>query len=332
MHVTWQCGVSRLGVMSKNLSSTLVDRFKGAALGTFVGDAMGREVEGWSWGQIKARYGILSRIGQGIYSDDTEMMIGIMEALAEDPAFDPALAARRFLANFHPLRNYGARIYGIMDQLRKGTPWDQVGTDSWGNGGAMRIAPIGFFFYDDGDLLRENALLCTQITHKHPQALAGALAQAMAVGMAAHRGIEGEVFDRRAFLEEIVAGVEGVDSAMAAEIGRIKELVTGGGLEARIKRIASAFPRDVSALGAVPPALASFLISDDFEATVVTAINGGGDTDTIGAMAGAIAGAYYGYSSIPAAWLDPLENGAKGRDYVVALAEELARIKARYKG
>lgn len=332
MHVAWQSGVSRLRVMSKDLLPILVDRFKGAALGTFVGDAMGWEVEGWSWGEIKARYGILSRIGQGIYSDDTEMMIGIMEALEEGPGFDPALAARRFLANFHPLRNYGARIYGIMDQLRKGTPWDQVGTDSWGNGGAMRIAPIGFFFYDDGELLRENALLCTQITHKHPQALAGALAQAMAVGMAAHKGIEGEAIDRRAFLEEIVAGVEGVDSAMAAEIERIGDLDRGGDLEARIKRIASVFPRDVSALGAVPPAIASFLINDDFEATVVTAINGGGDTDTIGAMAGAIAGAYYGYSSIPAAWLDPLENGAKGRDYVAALAEELARIKARYKG
>jgi ADP-ribosylglycohydrolase len=318
--------------MSKDLSSILVDRFKGAALGTFVGDAMGREVEGWSRGQIKARYGILSRIGQGIYSDDTEMMIGIMEALEENPAFDPALTARRFLANFHPLRNYGARIYGIMDQLRKGSPWDQVGTDSWGNGGAMRIAPIGFFFYDDGDLLRENALLCTEITHRHPQALAGALAQAMAVGMAARKGIEGAVFDRRAFLDEIVAGVEGVDSAMAAEIKRIGDLDISGDLEARIKGIASAFPRDVSALGAVPPALASFLVSDDFEATVVTAINGGGDTDTIGAMAGAIAGAYYGYSSIPAACLDPLENGAKGRDYVAALAEELARIKARDKG
>ncbi|HEX9949335.1 MAG TPA: ADP-ribosylglycohydrolase family protein [Thermodesulfobacteriota bacterium] len=318
--------------MSKDLLSTLVDRFKGAALGTFVGDAMGREVEGRSWGQIKARYGILSRIGQGIYSDDTEMMIGIMEALAEDPDFDPALTARRFLANFHPVRNYGARIYGIMDQLRKGTPWDQVGTDSWGNGGAMRIAPIGFFFFDEGALLRDNALLCTRITHKHPQALAGALAQAMAVGMATEKGIAGEVFDRRAFLEEIVAGVEGVDSAMAAEIERIEDLDRGGDLEARIKRIASAFPRDVSALGAVPPALASFLMSDDFEAVVMTAVNAGGDTDTIGAMAGALAGAYYGYSSIPAAWLDPLENGAKGRDYVAALAEELARIKARYKG
>src|SRR5208337_5532061 len=109
--------------MSKDLLPTLVNRFQGSALGTFVGDAMGREVEGWSWQQIRARYGILSRIGEGIYSDDTEMMIGIMEALREDPCFNPALAAQQFLANFHPLRNYGARIYGIMDQLRQGVPW-----------------------------------------------------------------------------------------------------------------------------------------------------------------------------------------------------------------
>jgi ADP-ribosylglycohydrolase len=318
--------------MSRDLLPALFDRFKGSALGTFVGDAMGREVEGWSWVQIKARHGILRGIGEGTYSDDTEMTIGIMEALKQDPCCDPAFIARRFLENFHPFRNYGARIYGIMGRLRQGTPWDQVGTDSWGNGGAMRIAPIGFFFYDDGELLKENALLSARITHTHPQGLAGALAQAMAVGMATQKGIEGAAIDRRAFLEEIVQGVEGVDSTLAAEIERIKELDTGGDLEARIKRIASAFTRDVSALGAVPAAIASFLISDDFQATVVTAINGGGDTDTIGAMAGAMAGAYYGYSSIPSAWLEPLENGAKGRDYVQALAEELARIKARQKG
>jgi poly(ADP-ribose) glycohydrolase ARH3 len=318
--------------MSKNFLPILIDRFKGSALGTFVGDAMGREVEGWSREQIRARYGILSRIGQGIYSDDTEMMIGIMEALQEDPRFAPAVAAQRFLANFHPLRSYGARIYGIMERLRQGDPWDQVGTDSWGNGGAMRIAPIGFFFYDDGELLREKALFCTRITHRHRQALAGALAQALAVGMATDKGIEGEGFDRLVFLEVIAQGVEGVDSLMAAELMRIRELATRGNLESRIDWIARTFSRDVSAIGAVPAALASFLISDDFEETVVTAVNCGGDTDTIGAMAGAIAGAYYGYSSIPAAWCEPLENGTKGRDYVAALAEALARIKARQKG
>jgi len=317
--------------MSHDFLPILIDRFKGSALGTFVGDAMGREVEGWSWEQIRARHGILKGIGEGVYTDDTEMMIGIMEALQEDPSLDPALTAQRFLANFHPFRGYGGRIYGIMARLRQGVPWDQVGTDSWGNGGAMRIAPIGFFFYDDGKQLQENALLCTQITHRHPEGLAGALAQALAVGLATQQGVGGEAIDRLAFLEEIAHRVGAVDKAVAAEITRITELDTAGDLEAKIARITRAFARDVSAIGAVPAAIAAFVINDNLPDTVLTAVNAGGDTDTIGAMAGAIAGAYYGFSSIPSAWLEPLENGEQGRDYVVALAEELARIKTEQK-
>jgi ADP-ribosylglycohydrolase len=314
--------------MPNDFLSTLIDRFQGSALGTFVGDAMGREVEGWSWEQIRARYGILKGIGKGFYTDDTEMMIGIMESLRETSGFDPALTAQRFLANFHPYRGYGARIYGIMDQLSQGASWDEVGTDSWGNGGAMRIAPIGFFFYDEPERLQEAALICTQITHRHPEGLAGALAQALAVGLALQKGIQGETIDPSFFLEEIVEEVQGVDGGVAAELGRITDMGQEGDLETKIERIAATFPRDVSARGAVPAAMAAFLINADFQDTVLTAVNCGGDTDTIGAMAGALAGAYYGYSSIPSEWLEPLENGEKGRDYVVSLAAELARIKA----
>jgi len=293
---------------------------------------MGREVEGWPWELIRARHGVLNGIGEGVYTDDTEMMMGIMESLKEDPGFDPARTAQRFLANFHPFRGYGARIYGIMDRLRKGAPWDQVGTDSWGNGGAMRIAPIGFFFYDDQKQLHDAALKCTHITHRHPQGVAGALTQALAVGMAIQKGINGEAINQIVCLEEIARGVKGVDRGVTQELGRIAEMGQGGGLERKIERIAATFPRDVSAKGAVPAAIASFVMNTDFQDTVLTAVNCGGDTDTIGAMAGAIAGAYYGRSSIPSAWLEPLENGEKGRDYVAALAEELARIKAEQKG
>jgi poly(ADP-ribose) glycohydrolase ARH3 len=314
-------------MISKNLLPTLIDRFQGSALGTFVGDAMGREVEGWSWEQIRAQHGILNGIGEGFYTDDTEMMIGIMESLREDPKFDPAITAQRFLTNFHPYRGYGARIYGIMDRLRQGASWDEVGTDSWGNGGAMRIAPIGFFFYDEPERLQEAALTCTQITHRHPEGLAGALAQALGVGMALQKGIQGEAIDPSAFLQEIVEGVQGVDMGVATEMGRIAEIEHGGDLESKIERIAATFSRDVSAIGAVPAAMAAFLINADFQDTVLTAVNCGGDTDTISAMAGALAGAYYGYSFIPSAWLEPLENGEKGRDYMAVLAEELARIK-----
>jgi poly(ADP-ribose) glycohydrolase ARH3 len=64
-------------------------------------------------------------------------------------------------------------------------------------------------------------------------------------------------------------------------------------------------------------------LTDSFKDAVVLAVNLGGDTDTIGAMAGAIAGAYYGYAQIPQTWLDRLENGAKGRDYVVHCVKEI---------
>lgn len=318
--------------MSENRLTILIDTFTGSALGAFVGDAMGREVEGWPWEMINARYGILQRIGEGIYTDDTEMMIGIMESLREEPHFDPSLTARRFLENFHPFRGYGARIYGVMARLRQGVPWDQVGTDSWGNGGAMRIAPIGFFFYDDKSRLTEAALLCTQITHKHPQGLAGALAQAMAVGIATEKRMEGKTINGLDFLEEIIQQVHGVDSRMATELTRIKNKDLEGEIEDKVGWIACTFSRDVSAIGAVPPAIAAFLFNRNFHDTVVTAVNCGGDTDTIGAMAGAIAGAYYGFSSFPLEWLSCLENAEKGRDYVVSLGEDLAQIKARQKG
>jgi poly(ADP-ribose) glycohydrolase ARH3 len=214
--------------MPNDFLSTLIDRFQGSALGTFVGDAMGREVEGWSWEQIRARHGILKGIGEGLYTDDTEMMIGIMESLREDPSFNPALTAQRFLANFHPFRGYGPRIYGIMARMRQGASWDEVGTDSWGNGGAMRIAPIGFFFYDERERLQEAALLCTRITHRHPEGLAGALAQALGVGMATQQGVAGEAIDRFVFLEEIVERVHAVDAGVAAELARIPESCTTG--------------------------------------------------------------------------------------------------------
>jgi ADP-ribosylglycohydrolase len=69
-HVNPICKV-KARTMSRDLLSTLIDRFQGSALGTFVGDAMGRELEGWPWELIMAKHGILKGIGEGFYADDT---------------------------------------------------------------------------------------------------------------------------------------------------------------------------------------------------------------------------------------------------------------------
>jgi poly(ADP-ribose) glycohydrolase ARH3 len=314
-------------VAVKNRSAELRDRFKGSAIGTFIGDAMGRSVEGWSASAIRRAFGILEDVTEGIYTDDTEMMVGIMESLCEDGRFDPGLTAEKFLRNFNPTRGYGGRIYGVMDRLRRGIPWDQVGTDSWGNGSAMRIAPIGFFFHDDPRKLRDVAIQSSLITHKHPKGIAGAVAQATAVAIATRKGLEGEVIGVDGFIDLIIEGVVGIDDEMDRQLERIKG-IEGGDLRTTIDAIAAYFPCDVSAIGAVPPAIASFLLTKTLRESVIVAVNCGGDTDTIGAMSGAIAGAYYGYSHILEEWLIPLENEGKGRDYVLSLAEKLADRKS----
>ncbi|UCD70888.1 MAG: ADP-ribosylglycohydrolase family protein [Syntrophobacterales bacterium] len=306
----------------------LRDRFEGSAIGTFIGDALGRVVEGWPASAIQRSFGILEEMTGGIYTDDTEMMMGIMESLYEAGRFDPGLTAQRFLQNFNPTRGYGGRIYGVMDRLRRGTPWNQAGTDSWGNGSAMRIAPIGFFFYDDPVRLREAAIQSSIITHTHSRGIAGAVAQATAVGIATRKGLKGEAIEIEEFINLIIEDVGEIDQEMAHQLERIKGIERGD-VRATIDSIGSHFYCDVSAIGAVPPAIASFLLSREFKESVVVAVNCGGDTDTLGAMSGAIAGAYYGYSRIPSQWLVPLENEGKGRDYILSLAERLADLKVR---
>ena len=308
--------------------SGLRDRFKGSAIGTFIGDALGRAVEGWPAFAIQRSFGILEEMVGGIYTDDTEMMMGIMESLCEVGRFDPGLTAQKFLHNFNHSRGYGGRIYGVMDRLRRGIPWNQAGTDSWGNGSAMRIAPIGFFFYDDPIKLRDAAIQSSIITHKHPKGIAGAVAQAIAVGIATQKGLKGEAIEVEGFIDHIIEDVGEIDQEMAHQLEKIKG-IEGGDMRATIDAIGSHFYCDVSALGAVPPAIASFLLTRGFKESVVAAVNCGGDTDTLGAMSGAIAGAYYGYSHIPSHWLIPLENEGKGRDYIITLAERLADLKVR---
>ena len=72
--------------------------------------------------------------------------------------------------------------------------------------------------------------------------------------------------------------------------------------------------------------IAAFLLTNSFRDATILAVNLGGDTDAVGAMAASIAGAYYGYREIPRQWVDALENGAKGRDYVIQAARRVKGV------
>jgi poly(ADP-ribose) glycohydrolase ARH3 len=311
-------------------SGRLLDRFLGSALGTFVGDALGEPVEGWPHAAIHSRFGLLDTIvrEEGRYTDDTQMMIGILETLREQRGFDPALCAKKFQENFDPMRGYGRRIFGVMEKIKTGFPWDEVGTDSYGNGGAMRIAPIGCFYAHDLEALKENAILSARITHNHPEGVAGAVAQATAVGLAFKCSLSNETIEADVFLDRIAVQVRDIDTKFVERLKALKSICDSfpgqpGGLRETIDAVTSHYALNLRAIESVPAAIGAFVLTSTFKDAVVLAVNLGGDTDTIGAMAGATAGAYYGCDLIPKQWLDFLENSLKGRDYVVDCVKDI---------
>ncbi|MBW1947768.1 MAG: ADP-ribosylglycohydrolase family protein, partial [Deltaproteobacteria bacterium] len=285
----------------------------------------------WPSWAIHREYGLLSdllpgRFPAGFYTDDTEMMISLLEAIVAEGELKPEAAAARFLANFHPERGYGGRIYGIMDQLAAGVPWDQAGTDSFGNGSAMRAAPVGFFFYDDLAELKKAAVAQASITHRHPEALAGAVIQAGAVGLALRAGLEHRRVETESFIRTLAELAEDLDRHSSARLLTLLDLEPGS-IPELIPHIQALFLCDVRAIEAVPPAVASFIMTDDFVSAVTLAVNLGGDTDTLGAMAGAVAGAFYGQTALPLSWMQRLENGPLGRDFVIDLCQKAAALK-----
>jgi len=302
-------------------------RLAGAALGAMCGDALGMPVEGWSAARIEQAHGRLDtmlpgRLPAGSYTDDSQMMIAILQTLAQRGGLDPAYLAGRFLALYEPRRGYGGRIDALMGRLAAGEPWEQVATDSWGNGGAMRVGVLGVFFAEDEEACRDAALAQCRITHTHPRGLAGAAAQALAVRLAANLGATGQKPEPAEFVARIAAKIEPIDQNVAQRLRAMPPLPRGDEAAAR-SALTETYACDVSAAEAVPPALGAFLAAQHPEQAVALAVSLGGDTDTIGAMAGALAGAYWGLEALPAPWLAALENQPVGRDAVLGLCRKI---------
>ena len=309
----------------------LFSSLAGACLGTMCGDALGMPVEGMSAAKIAAAHGRLDkmlpgRLAAGSYTDDSQMMIAILETLARTGGLDPAGLARNFTEMFQPWRGYGGRIHGVMERIRTGVPWELAGTDSFGNGGAMRVAPVGVYYHGQERLLTKAALDQCRITHRHPRGLAGAVAQALACGTACALGLAGRPKTRAAFMDHLLPIVAEVDVHLSRRIAAIPDL-SGCDAKTAAARLGLEFACDVTAAEAVPPALGAFLWAPDPKEAMVLAVSLGGDTDTIGAMAGALSGAYWGVEALPGGWVDQLEDGKYGKNYVLQLCRNASAAK-----
>jgi len=296
-------------------TENIKDSFLGICYGTFCGDALGMPFENWSSNERIKEYGIVRKMcatedrKAGSYTDDTQMMFGILETVAEKGHIDQDFLVERFVQNFDG-RGYGQRMRWDFIGRIKGLNinWRDLKRDSFGNGGAMRVAPLVPLFFDDiPQLIKETKKSC-ETTHTHPLAIDGTIVQAISVALAMNSGINKKKILPEAFIEKILK----LYPDMSAEFKKKYQLINSIDLKASTenfcRQIADTWKCDLKTDESVPPALACFLGADSFEEAVVRAMNSSWDADTVPAMTGAIAGAFYGYNSIPENWLKVLEN------------------------
>ena len=295
------------------MDSTL-SKFIGCLTGVAVGDSLGARFEGAK--TVCSEFADLAPR----YTDDTAMTIGVAESLIEHPEFHywhmTGLLMRRHAAE--PWRRYGNTVTRVFRMMRNGKlgfgmlDRDFFPEGSWGNGAAMRVAPVGLLFHDDPRTLRDIAYHCASITHSNDLALEGAILQACAVALA----ILADPEDVNP--TEYLAALRMITQSprYQEKLKRIVQLLHDGcGRQEVIEHLGNG----AAAIDSVPTAIYSFLAHRDFKSAVQFAVSLGGDADTIGSMTGAIAGACCGIEGIPSQWHETVED----RDRIELLGKKL---------
>ncbi|WP_142847343.1 ADP-ribosylglycohydrolase family protein [Telmatospirillum sp. J64-1] len=332
------------------MTSLSKDRFAGCLIGQCVGDALGFLVEGRSPEEcaVYARDWVRTRrpppmtrdgFAFGQYSDDSQLARELLISYAALGRFDPADYARRIGALFAEGRvvGEGRTTAQAARRLIEGMAWDEAGAPppAAGNGSAMRAGPIGLMHGEDTASLIRNAHDQGRITHADPRCSAGAVVIAGAVALAAR----GRPVDA-GFLEPLRNWAQRLDPTMAGGLRQLRgvlDLPPGQaakavsqfglppGVDSRWRGGISAF-----VVPSVLWALYAFLRNPrDYVETIAIAIEGGGDTDSVAAMAGAISGAHLGLSAIPTDFVRRLnDKGQWGYESLIALAEKCWRISA----
>jgi len=295
---------------------TLPARLEGPArraldslIGLAAGDALGATREGQPYTPGAPPLS-LSRSRPAPWTDDTQMALSLFEILLGTGGVDPARLANAFARRYEPGRGYGAGMHTLLRQLRSGEDWETARfavfpDGSFGNGSAMRVAPLGAFLSErpEGDVV-EHATRSAVVTHAHPEGVAGAVAVALAAWLAARS--RGGSTPGAATVLEFVGAALPAESAVAQGLASARALPPGTELGEAVDRLGNG--SRVSCADTVP--LALWIASahmDDFRTAVETAVAAGGDTDTVAAIVGGIVASRVEASGIPPEWRDAVE-------------------------
>lgn len=342
------------------MSRPLLQRARGAILGAIFGDCLGAKFE-YAWGVVPLK-DVISyfesvqqkvqnktiKKGEILYTDDSCMTFDLGMSLVKHKKFNPKDVAKNFSETFFassPQRFYGGNVENVFRALKRmnysGDVYDPAtqqfnGSGSYGNGSAMRVSPVPLLHHNDIKRIMRLASQQSRITHTNPLGVNGAILQALAIEKAMNAE---EIADPVKFCQELMQQLTEV-SPMTDDLG-----VYEGKLDKVVKILSSQDLVDdntvnsqvgsgVTAQAAVPAAIFSFLYCLDpnripalsqfngLIRTAIYAVSFSLDSDTVGSMACAIAGAYYGVDCIPEEW----RYACEGSDEALRLADELIQI------
>jgi len=223
-------------------------------IGAIAGDVIGSVFEQYP---IKStQFELFSRHSR--FTDDTVLTVAVADSILKN--IDYATSLKTFGTKF-PDAGYGASFFRWIFSS------DMKPYNSWGNGSAMRVSPVGFAFSSVEEVLKE-AQKSAEVTHNHPEGIKGAQAVALAIYLA--RSGKNK-------------------AAIKAEICHR----FGYDLDRKLDDIRPHYTFDVSCQGSVPESIIAFLEGNNFEDTIRKGISLGGDSDTIACIAGGIAQAFY---------------------------------------
>lgn len=281
------------------------------------GDALGEPVEGWSADRIATEHGTLTefvggRVPPGGLTDDTAQALRLARSLVDCEGFDPDDITRRFIEWFDSEAvGIGGLTRRVLGRIADGEQWEQASRAVWearpeghnaGNGSVMRCAPIAVAYAHTPDKLAAASRTSSTLTHYDPRCVHGCAVL--------NRTITGYLRDDPAPLD---AALSALPDDAPDELGAALEPVPH-----------DIDPATLSPTGYVvdtlQAALYHALTATTAETAIVNAVNMGGDTDTIGAIAGAVAGARFGSHQLPDRWLDELDQA----DELRQLSRELA--------
>ncbi|MFG2881681.1 ADP-ribosylglycohydrolase family protein [Streptomyces sp. NPDC048297] len=272
--------------------------------GLAVGDALGSQFF------VPANYQLLKRrelpAGPWQWTDDTEMACSVVTVLAAHQRIDQDALARSFAEHHDFDRGYGPAVNRLLRLVREGEDWRELaaglfkGQGSWGNGAAMRIAPLGAWYADDPEQATHQAEISAYPTHQHREAVVGAMAVAAATALAASP--DGPP-SPEALLDGVVALVP--KSAVGAGLRRARDMLDYG--DAATVAAVLGCGRRTSAHDTVPFALWSAARAlGDFESAFWTTAQVGGDVDTTCAIVGGVL-ACVKAGTPPVEWLERTE-------------------------